>query len=340
MHRITHCSAVAALALVVCGAFPQTPGPGPSQGRILHLAELNTAQIRALSRDRTVVLIPGGILEEHGPYLPSYTDGYWNERLTQDLATAIAARPGWTAVIFPVVPLGAHGANAIGDRHSFPGTYMVRPATLRAVFMDLAAQFGDQGFRWIFVIHGHGGLSHNRALDEAGDYFRDTYDGHMVHLLGLRPSPLAVDAVVESKVPQAQRAEDGFSVHAGLVEHSAIMALRPDLVASSVAQAPSVTGRDFSDLRRIAASPDWRGYFGAPRHANSELGRHLVEAENKQYITIALRILDGLDERQVPRLVALKAQNPDIASVTRAAEAHDTAEEHRQRQWLARRAPR
>jgi hypothetical protein len=35
------------------------------------LAELNIDQIRTLDRQRTVILLPGGILEEHGPYLPS-----------------------------------------------------------------------------------------------------------------------------------------------------------------------------------------------------------------------------------------------------------------------------
>ena len=39
------------------------------ESRIYHLAELNTEQIRSFDRDRTAVLIPGGILEEHGPYL-------------------------------------------------------------------------------------------------------------------------------------------------------------------------------------------------------------------------------------------------------------------------------
>jgi hypothetical protein len=42
--------------------------------RIYHLAELNTEQIRSLDRDRTAVLIPGGVLEEHGPFLPCSTD--------------------------------------------------------------------------------------------------------------------------------------------------------------------------------------------------------------------------------------------------------------------------
>jgi creatinine amidohydrolase/Fe(II)-dependent formamide hydrolase-like protein len=81
---------------------------------------MNTEQIRTLNRDKTVVLLPGGILEEHGPYLPPFTDGYWNERLTHDLAKAITARPGWSVVIFPTSPPGNSGANDIGGKYSFP----------------------------------------------------------------------------------------------------------------------------------------------------------------------------------------------------------------------------
>jgi creatinine amidohydrolase len=40
--------------------------------------------------------------------------------------------------------------------------------------VDLSSEFGEQDFRWIFVIHNHGDADHNRALDEASDYFRDT----------------------------------------------------------------------------------------------------------------------------------------------------------------------
>jgi creatinine amidohydrolase/Fe(II)-dependent formamide hydrolase-like protein len=201
--------------------------------------------------------------------------------------------------------------------------------------MDLATEFGEQGFRWIFVVHGHGG-PHNVALDEAGDYFRDTYGGHMVHLLGLRPAKMARDSVIQAEVPSAARAEDGFTVHAGVAEHSVIMALRPDLVPAAIAQAPSLTASDFSDLQRIAASPGWPGYFGAPRYASAELGRRLVEAENHQFVALALRILDGLDERQVPRFSVIRGQSPGPASVWRASAVHDSTEEARQRAWLVR----
>jgi creatinine amidohydrolase/Fe(II)-dependent formamide hydrolase-like protein len=339
MRDITFRIVPAAALFIAFGGLPFGAGPRIALGQVYRLAELNTEQIRALDRQTTVVIIPGGVLEEHGPYLPSYTDGYANERLTANLAAAIAARPGWTAVVFPPIPLGAGGANVIGAKYSFPGSYGVRPAVLRAVFMDLATEFGEQGFRWIFVVHGHGG-PHNRVLDEAGDYFRDTYGGHMVHLVGLRPENMAWDSVIQAEVSSAARAEDGFTVHAGLAEHSAIMALRPDLVPAAIAQAPSVTGRDFADLQRLAASPDWPGYFGAPRHASAELGRRLIDAENQQFVTLALSILDGLDERQVPRLAVIRGQNPGPASVWRASAVRDSVEEARQRAWLARQGQR
>jgi creatinine amidohydrolase/Fe(II)-dependent formamide hydrolase-like protein len=211
MRHITFRLVPAAALLFAFGGIPFGSGPRLAQSQVYRLAELNTEQIRALDRQTTVVIIPGGVLEEHGPYLPSYTDGYANERLTANLAAAIAARPGWTAVVFPPIPLGAGGANVIGAKYSFPGSYGVRPAVLRAVFMDLATEFGEQGFRWIFVVHGHGG-PHNRVLDEAGDYFRDTYGGHMVHLVGLRPENMAWDSVIQGG-PAGPGTAGGHAMH-------------------------------------------------------------------------------------------------------------------------------
>src|SRR6202047_408480 len=155
--------------------------------QVLRIAEMNTRQIQALNLQKTVVLIPGGILEEHGPYLPSYTDGYAIAAYTQELAKAIVARPGWTVVLFPQIPLGNDPANTIGGKPVFPGSYPIRMATLRAVYMDLANELGEQGFRWVFLVHNHGAPNHHKALNQASDYFHDVYGGTMVHLFGLKP---------------------------------------------------------------------------------------------------------------------------------------------------------
>ena len=155
--------------------------------QVLHVQDLTTSQIRALDRATTAVILPGGILEEHGPYLPAFTDGYLSQRMAADLARSIAARPGWKALVFPQIPLGAEPYNFLGGQASFPGSYPVRASTLRAIFMDLAGTLGEQGFRWIFVVHVHGAGLHNRALDQASDYFRDVYHGRMAHLWGMVP---------------------------------------------------------------------------------------------------------------------------------------------------------
>jgi len=75
--------------------------PGPASAtQVFHVEHMNTSQIAALDRQKTAVLLWGGILEEHGPYLPCFTDGYINEYLTRKLAEAIAARPGWAVLDF------------------------------------------------------------------------------------------------------------------------------------------------------------------------------------------------------------------------------------------------
>jgi creatinine amidohydrolase len=226
-----------------------------ANAQIYRVAELNTEQIRALDRERTVVILPGGILEQHGPYLPILSDGYWNERLTQVLADAIVSRPGWSVLVFPMIPLGNSGANDIGGRYSFPGSYTIRFSTLRGIFMDLATELGEQGFRRIFVLHAHGAPNHSRALDQAGDYFRDLYGGHMIHLAGLLP----VMEAWEGPKNEEEEAEDGLPIHAGMDETSWMLFLRPDLVDPKFRTAAPIASAEMEDLIRLAEKPDWPG---------------------------------------------------------------------------------
>jgi creatinine amidohydrolase len=75
--------------------------------QILDVRELHPSQLAGLDRSRTVVLLTGGILEEHGPFLPSYSDGYQTEFVATRVAEAIVARPGWAVLRFPAMPLGS-----------------------------------------------------------------------------------------------------------------------------------------------------------------------------------------------------------------------------------------
>jgi creatinine amidohydrolase/Fe(II)-dependent formamide hydrolase-like protein len=299
--------------------------------QVLQLAELNTEQIRALDKEKTIVLIPGGILEQHGPYLPSYTDGYRNEWATRELAQAIAARPGWTALVFPTIPLGVGGANEIGGIFSFPGTYAVRSTTLLAVFVDLAVELGEQGFKWIFVVHLHGAPAHSRVLDEAGDYFRDMYGGRMVHLYGLLP---VLEAGSQPLDP-AEAAGSGLDIHAGRGETSDILFIRPDLVDPGYQTAPPLPGLSFDDLVRIAQSPDWPGYFSAPGQATAAEGKARLEQRTGVAAGLMWQIVDRTaDEREIPRYAMTRSGVQQ--ETARAAAAEERNREKRFAEWLAK----
>ncbi len=271
-----------------------------ASAQIFQLAQLNSNQIRALDRAKTVVLIPGGILELHGPYLPSFTDGYVDAFTTEALARAIVARPGWAVVIFPQVPLGSGAANAIGGKWSFPGSYAVRTETLRAVYMDLCSELGEQGFRWIFLLNDYGDPLHARALNQASEYFHEVYGGTMVYLRDLLPISTCCDGEEKMFTP-AQLAEEGFTVHAGADEHSQILFLHPELVDPAYKNATSLTAKGMEDLFRIAAAKDWPGYFGAPRLASAALGASLLTDLVRAESDVTLKILDGLDYQTIPR---------------------------------------
>ena len=144
MFAFRQCTGI--LILLSFGSAVSNCRPAAGCTQVHRLAEMNTEQIRALDRQKTVILLPGGILEEHGPYLPSYTDGCMSERLTDDLANAIAARPGWSVVVFPVIPLGSGGANEMGARFPFPGPKrprLARRGVVEGVLTERAA--GGEG---------------------------------------------------------------------------------------------------------------------------------------------------------------------------------------------------
>jgi creatinine amidohydrolase/Fe(II)-dependent formamide hydrolase-like protein len=309
----------------------------PLSAQVRQIGDLTTREIRALDRAKTVVLLPGGMLEEHGPYLPAFTDGILSTRLTQELAAGIVRdRPGWTVVVFPLLAAGASGSNEIGRQYTFPGTFALRPSTLRATFVDLASELGEQGFRWILVVHVHGSPLHIGALDDAGDFFHDTYGGTMVNLWGLLPV-LGGWGGAMTDMTAAEKAADGVSLHAGMDEHSLMLYLRPELVAPDYRQAPPVSGADYASDFAVAARPGWPGYLGAPHLATAAFGERIWRAFSRATLTTSLEILDGKDPASYPRYVTyLKQQAPYRAWID-SSSARDARAGSRLTTWLARR---
>jgi creatinine amidohydrolase/Fe(II)-dependent formamide hydrolase-like protein len=309
----------------------ETPVP-PVPARIFQLKEMNTQQIQALDKNKTVVLIPGGILEEHGPYLPSYADGYWNEKLTDTIAQTVSARGNWQVLVFPSIPLGNSGANDIGGKYSFPGTYTIRFETLRSIFMDLAIELGEQGFKHIFIIHSHGAPNHLRALDQAADFFNDTYQGKMINLMGI--AALQFNWFDGNKT-EAQEKEDGMKMHAGMSETSSMLYLVPYLVDSGYKQAPSYAGQDMEALIDMARSPQWPGYFGSEKIASAAYGQLAWQINAGDCLKYVSGILDNrIDPDTLQRFSDLMKQSEVDVALDKLSLQEEERRKKIQAEWL------
>ncbi len=305
--------------------------------QVLHVADLNTRQIRALDRSRTVVVLQGGMIEEHGPYLPAFTDGILSARLTTELGAGIVRqRPGWTVLVFPPISVGASGSNELGRQYVFPGTYAIRPSTLRAAFVDLASELGEQGFRWVMVVHVHGSPLHIGALDDAGDFFHDTYGGTMVNLWGLAPVIGGWGGAMSVMTPE-EKAADGVSLHAGMDEQSLMLHLRPDLVARDYREAPTVAGANYDEAFTVARRDGWPGYLGAPRLGTAAFGKRIWTAFAAATVKTAVEILDGKDPASYPRYAAYLRKLPLYRDWIDSTNARDSVAGARLREWMARR---
>ncbi|HEX8905067.1 MAG TPA: creatininase family protein [Longimicrobiaceae bacterium] len=309
---------------------------GEAGAQVVDASRANLAQIQRLDRAHTVVLLVGSILEEHGPHFPIYSDGVRNEAMADSVTRAILARPGWAVLRFPVIPLGAHPFNQAAGRDVFPGSFPIRPETERAVFMDLADALGAQGFRYVLVLHGHGAPDHNLVLDQAGDYFRDTYGGWMVNLIGrvgCQPD-LGQEPPPDSLLSPAGAAENANSPHADAVEGSRVLFLRPDLVDPAYVSDPGIPATP-REWETVGARADWPGYIGAPRLATRALGRWEWARHSAACVAVANRLLDGADERTIPRYADQMLAEPGVRAGSAAMRARDAAHAATQARWLA-----
>jgi hypothetical protein len=88
------------------------------------------------------------------------------------------------------------------------------------------------------------------------------------------------------------------------------------------------------NLIEIAKGDSWLGYFGSPRLATASRGAQIYRRNSAQMIDTALKILDGLDERTVPRFADESLSDPGEFAISLGSIKRDEEIEKRQREWL------
>ena len=166
-------------------------------------------EAEARFRETDLVLLPVGAIEQHGPHLPLDTDAYDADWLAREVAAACSdPKP----LVLPLIPYG------VSYHHEdFAGTLSVRNETMAQIIYDVGMGAARCGATKLVIINGHGG--NGPALAFAAQMInRDARIFTCVE--SGETSDVDIDALAETP----------NDVHAGEVETSTTLALRPDLV--------------------------------------------------------------------------------------------------------------
>jgi mycofactocin system creatininase family protein len=226
---------------------------------VTHLGERTTTDLDA-SAGSTVLAVPLGSTEQHGPHLPLATDTLIAAALAERLA---ARRPDVAAA--PALPYGSSGEHA-----GFPGTLSIGQQALEAVVVELVRS--ADAFAATVLVCGHAGNA-----EPVGRAVRT-----------LRAEHRRVGAWFPI-VP-------GGDAHAGRTETAILLALRPDLVRVDDAR-PGVTTplTELLDALRASgvAGVSPTGVLGDPTGADAHEGAALVERFVTELDDLVVSLLPG-----------------------------------------------
>src|SRR5262245_32028395 len=230
------------------------------------LAQLTFEEVRDLDRARTLVVLPVGAVEAHGPHLPLDTDIVIAAAMARAGARRLAARHA-------VLILPALAYTAAGFAAQFHGTLSVSAITVTALIVDLARSLSEQGFRLLAIANAHLDPEHLTALHEAVKLGRAD-----------RLIPIVFPDL--TKRPWGTRLGEEFksgACHAGQFETSIVLRETADAVRDEVRKSLAPNPQSLSDAiktgkRSFEDAGGPRAYFGDPAAASAEEGAHLVDA--------------------------------------------------------------
>lgn len=232
------------------------------------LGDLTFEEIASSLRADSILCLPMGAMEQHGPHLPLSTDTVLAEGFTR----RIVDRWSGTYDLWQLPPL----ALGLSREHAWAaGTLSLSVAGMTAILRDFGSEIARAlPARNLLIVNGHGG---NRGILEAVG--REMHGDFGLNLCTLHLGAV-ISPVTDAGVPE---------IHAGKDETSAMLVLAPQLVrrerigdatgpaggamARRLILDPGASFPWSSDDRRIAQA----GVIGDARDASVEHGNAIVE---------------------------------------------------------------
>jgi creatinine amidohydrolase len=254
-----------------------------------HLAKVPFPEAERLARSgRALVILPVGVVEEHGAHLPLGLDSFAAEVYAEAAAPHLEEK-GYEVVIAPTISYGV--ARAAID---FPGTLSLEPQTLKSLVVEIGRSLARHGLHRLVILNGHRDLSHMQALDDARAKLVEEGTGQIL-CVGFTSDPALTGACYREGIGELSRsAQPDREGHGGEWETSLALHAFPDLVKQDVV--PGLEPNFDYDVEAFRGETKdyWSlssgsGYFGSPQSASAETGKKIVAIRGRNIAQLILK---------------------------------------------------
>lgn len=132
---------------------------------IIHYELLSKKTLKTVDKENAIVVIPVGLMEVHGDFLPLGTDFIesigWAKPLVEEALKERRKDKKYTIVHFPPIPLGTGS----GERGML-GTVCLSRQAFRKVMMQVVEALIFSGFKKFLLLTAHHGNTHAYVLEE------------------------------------------------------------------------------------------------------------------------------------------------------------------------------
>lgn len=240
-------------------------GPNPALGLTTQWSERNTLAFDQTQAASTVVILPIGSTEQHGPHLPVEVDSL--------LVTEVARRAAeLSAASVPTLVLPTLWVSLAEHHMGHGGSLTLDFDTLLAFVRCIVRSLKRQGHERILLLNGHGG--NMAALTLIVDILTRELDV---------PVATATYWVVAAEAFAGILQGQANLLHACEAETSMVMHLRPDLVDTAAARSLEAPATGFTltgGIYRWRGMAHWScsGVVGTPQLASAGKGERLLAA--------------------------------------------------------------
>ncbi len=254
-------------------------------------ADLKSPDFARLDLARCIAVLPVAAVEQHGPHLPLNVDASLADGVVQ------ATLPHLQADL-PVLFLPTQAIGFSPEHTAFAGTLSLKSETVIRLWTDIAESVAATGVKKLVLLNSHGGQV--GMLDIVARDLRARL-GMLVYSVNWFNLPLVGDN--DELVNERFSAEEHrFGIHAGDIETSMMLALKPEQVDMAKAQDFQSTSKDRAQKFSIlgdgkSAKLAWQmqdynpqGAAGNAAAATADKGRAVLNAAGKSFAQLLLEI--------------------------------------------------